>query len=33
MTFTPFMILILLGYAVFIGALGWVSIWSKGGKQ
>jgi hypothetical protein len=31
MTLTPFMILILTGYALFIGVLGVVSIWSNGG--
>lgn len=33
MTLTPFLILILAAYALFIGALGWVSIWSKGAKR
>jgi len=30
MTLTPFMILILAGYALFIGVLAVVSIWSNG---
>jgi hypothetical protein len=33
MTLTPFMILILTGYALFIGVLGVVSIWSNGGAR
>jgi hypothetical protein len=33
MTLTPFMILILAGFAVFIGVLGAVSIWSNGGAR
>jgi len=33
MTLTPFMILILACYALFIGVVGFVSIWSKGGKS
>jgi hypothetical protein len=33
MTLTPFLILILAGYAVFIGVLGVVSIWSNGGAR
>jgi hypothetical protein len=33
MTLTPFMILILAGYALFIGVLGVVSIWSHGGSR
>jgi hypothetical protein len=33
MTLTPFMILILAGFAVFMGVLGAVSVWSKGGGR
>jgi hypothetical protein len=33
MTLTPFMILILAAFAVFIGVLGGVSIWSKAGER
>jgi hypothetical protein len=33
MTLTPFMILILAGFAVFIGVLGVVSIWSNAGAR
>jgi hypothetical protein len=29
---TPFLILVLAGYAAFIGVLGFVSIWSSGAK-
>jgi len=29
---TPFLMLVLAGYAVFIGTLGAVSVWSSGGK-
>ena len=30
MTLTPFMILILSAFALFVGTLGWVSVWSRG---
>lgn len=33
MTLTPFLILILAGYALFVGVLGWVSIWSNRARQ
>lgn len=33
MTLTPFMILILAAYALFIGVLSVVSIWSNGGAR
>ena len=33
MTLTPYMILILAAFAVFIGVLGGVSIWTKAGPQ
>ena len=33
MTLTPFMILILAAFAVFVGVLGVVSIWSKTGSS
>ena len=29
---TPFLMLVLAGFAVFVGVLGTVSIWSNGGK-
>ena len=29
MTLTPFMILILSAFALFVGTLGWVSVWSQ----
>jgi hypothetical protein len=32
MTLTPFMILILVCFAAFVGVLGWFSVWSKGGR-
>ncbi len=31
MVLTPFMVLILAGYALFIGGVGFFSLWSKGG--
>jgi hypothetical protein len=33
MTLTPFMILILAAFAVFIGVLGVVSVWTKAGER
>jgi hypothetical protein len=33
MTLTPFMILILAAFALFVGTLGWVSIWSNLGPS
>jgi hypothetical protein len=33
MTLTPFMILILAAFAVFIGVLGGVSLWTKAGDR
>lgn len=32
MPITPFLMVVLAGYAVFIGVLGVVSVWSKGGR-
>jgi hypothetical protein len=33
MTLTPFLILILAGYALFLGTVGFVSIWERRGKR
>jgi hypothetical protein len=33
MTLTPYLILVLAGFGVFVGVLGVVSIWSKGGDR
>ena len=32
MTLTPFLAMTLAAFAIFVGTLGVVSIWSKGGK-